>query len=298
MLKKIFVKIIKMYPPTTPAIPPLTIRIPPNLISAALINTTLTLVSLIIATPFFTTTASAKIMITEALPNPDGTDKDKEWVEIYNNENTSVNLENWQIKNNKSPQNLENFIIPAKSFGVLNNLKFSLKNTNEEVKLINPQGEIIDQIKYENAPAGQSYSKIIIKNKNQKKYEWIWTNPTKNFPNQILYQIEGFVKDSPRDSTPTNTFTIISENQKLQIKFNQNPVLMKAILQKGTQIQILAEKFEHQKFILKNIKIIPPRKFLLQNTQPKKPSENWLLYSFIPTMALLFALIKVHHAQS
>lgn len=270
----------------------------PTVLTLAIPIKAIILTALITATSFLTTTALAKIMITEALPNPDGKDKNKEWVEIYNSEDTSVNLKNWQLKNNKSTQNFGNFIIPAKSFGILNNLKFSLKNTNEEVKLINSQGEIIDQIKYENAPASQSYSKIIIKNKNQKKYEWIWTNPTKNFPNQIFYQIEGFVKDPPIASTPANSFTIISENQKLQIKFNQNPILMKAILQKGTQIQILAEKLEQQKFILKNIKIITSQKNLLQNTQPKKPSENWLLYSFIPTMTLLFALIKVHHAQS
>lgn len=190
----------------------------------------------------FPQTAFAKIMITEVFPNPLGKDKNNEWIELYNSKNKNINLENWQIANNKTSKPLSQIIIPQKSFFILEkeNLKIPLKNTNDQIKLFNPQKKLIDQVKYDNVKEGLSFSKIIIKGKN--KNIWKWANPTKKTMNTILYEIKGEIYSKPEN----NTFYIIAENKKIKIIFaeKQNHLLLKAILKQGTIAKFLLKQSE------------------------------------------------------
>ncbi len=45
----------------------------------------------------FITIYSNSIIISEFIPNPSGTDKETEWIELYNNSDNIANLSNWQI---------------------------------------------------------------------------------------------------------------------------------------------------------------------------------------------------------
>ncbi|MBT3222167.1 MAG: lamin tail domain-containing protein, partial [Proteobacteria bacterium] len=42
--------------------------------------------------------ASADVVINEFLPDPDSTDTDKEWIEIYNNGGAQVDITGWKIR--------------------------------------------------------------------------------------------------------------------------------------------------------------------------------------------------------
>ena len=51
---------------------------------------------------------SNEIYLNEVFPNPNGNDKNKEWIELFNNSNKDINLGNWLISNQKSTHKITN----------------------------------------------------------------------------------------------------------------------------------------------------------------------------------------------
>ena len=108
---------------------------------------------------------STGIIFNEILPSPDGTDGENEWIELYNTNNSEIDLSGWIIKDKEGsvtnyslPQNTK---IPAYSYLILKrlNTKITLNNTIDELMLLWPNEKIVDSINYENALSGQSYNK-------------------------------------------------------------------------------------------------------------------------------------------
>lgn len=95
---------------------------------------------------------SDQIRINELLPNPSGDDKSNEFIELYNFNTEQIDLENWQLKDKSG----ETYTFPKKIIGIKEYLaiysvdtKISLNNSGEEdVSLINPNGEVIAYINY------------------------------------------------------------------------------------------------------------------------------------------------------
>jgi hypothetical protein len=117
---------------------------------------------------------SFKVYINEILPSPEGPDANNEWIEIFNKSDNDINLSGWQIKDvlgkTKSYFFPEKTIIKADDFLVLSGslTKITLNNDGDSVLLINPKGEITDNVSFKNAPKGKSYDKI--------DQEWIWSS--------------------------------------------------------------------------------------------------------------------------
>lgn len=113
---------------------------------------------------------NAEIIISEILPNPDGDDS-KEFIEIKNNSLGSVNLAGWFLRvQDKKYIFPENTIIPSGSVLVFYKAvtKFSLVNTAGKVELLNKDKAVVDLVKYDKPPAGQSYTLI--------NNQWIWVS--------------------------------------------------------------------------------------------------------------------------
>ena len=69
---------------------------------------------------------SKDIYLNELFPNPKSKDKNNEWIELFNNSNSDINLGNWKISSTKSSQKLSNkTIIKAKDYLVIENLKIN-----------------------------------------------------------------------------------------------------------------------------------------------------------------------------
>ncbi|MEK7061771.1 MAG: lamin tail domain-containing protein [Patescibacteria group bacterium] len=107
----------------------------------------------------------AGVIFNEILPSPDGTDDGKEWIELYNTNNSEVDLSGWTIKDKEGsvtnyslPQNTK---MPAYGYLTLKrpDTKITLNNTIDGLILSWPDGKVIDFINYENAPSNQSYNK-------------------------------------------------------------------------------------------------------------------------------------------
>ena len=115
-----------------------------------------------------TMTFDGELVITEIMFNPNVvTDASGEWLEIYNQGTTPVNLKGWimQDQGTDSFTFSEDIIIPSSSHAVLckntditlnggiecdaKYSSFTLGNTNDAIIILNPLSEIVDQVAYD-----------------------------------------------------------------------------------------------------------------------------------------------------
>jgi len=107
------------------------------------------------------------IIINEVLPSPEGADAEKEWIEIFNQNNFEVNLSGWQITD--SAGETRNYTFPegstieSKGFFLLFRpmTRIVLNNGGDELKLLRPDGGSADSLIYENAPNGESFNRTL-----------------------------------------------------------------------------------------------------------------------------------------
>lgn len=108
-------------------------------------------------------TYSSGIIFSEIMPSPEGPDETEEWIKIFNKNNFKVDLSDWQITDTVGKTNTYTFPagikISAMGFLVLNRpeTKIILNNNADGLKLIQPDGKVIDSVNYEKALRGQSY---------------------------------------------------------------------------------------------------------------------------------------------
>ena len=109
----------------------------------------------------------AGIVINKILPSPKGADAEKEWIEIFNQNNFEVNLSGWQIAD--SVGETRKYVFPEGSaIGAEESLllfrpttKITLNNSGDELRLLRPDGSYADSVAYENAPNGKSLNRTI-----------------------------------------------------------------------------------------------------------------------------------------
>lgn len=128
---------------------------------------------------------NAKLIVTEFLPNPEGSDAEKEFIEIYN-QGPSADISGYYLmdllgspKKFKIPEGTK---ISSKSYLAFfsEETPISLNNSGDGVAILNPDGKIIDSSPDDcgKAPEGASFAF------DGKK--WAWTSqPTPGKPNVI-----------------------------------------------------------------------------------------------------------------
>jgi len=117
---------------------------------------------------------SSDIVINEMLPSPEGQDEKEEWIEIFNQNDFDADVSFWQITDSIGQTNTYTFpantVIGAKGFLVFDRptTKITLNNSQDGLLLIQPNGNIVDNVNYEKALQGQSY--------NRTADNWVWSN--------------------------------------------------------------------------------------------------------------------------
>lgn len=120
---------------------------------------------------------SNNIIISELLPDPEGTDSQDEYIEIYNNGTKEVDLLGWSLSDTSRTYTwAENNIINPHEYLILyiTETKISLNNSGETITLKDSQAAIVSQASYTQAQTGYSY--------NWSNNQWAWS--TTNTPNQ------------------------------------------------------------------------------------------------------------------
>ncbi|MFH1509252.1 MAG: lamin tail domain-containing protein [bacterium] len=111
------------------------------------------------------------VIISELLPDPEGSDTEGEYLEIHNQTTENRNLLQFKIEDASG----KTFILPEiilapneyKTF-YYNDSKITLNNSAETIKLFSPEADLLQTISYNNAESGQSYSLF--------ESAWEWTN--------------------------------------------------------------------------------------------------------------------------
>ncbi len=139
---------------------------------------------------------NGKVVINELWPSPQGNDRELEFIELKNIDDKDINLCGWQLadKNHTfifgSDTTIEalDFLVLPRSL-----TKISLNNNGDEIKLLNPQGMLIDSTTYNRAPTNDSWSR-----KNDGSFAWT----EKSTPWE---ENEFTVTNNPAPSKPNST---------------------------------------------------------------------------------------------
>lgn len=121
-------------------------------------------------------------LLNEFLPNPIGDDKLGEFIELYNPNETAINLYNFILDDQKDDGSkpfifLDQTIEPS-AFLILpySLTKIILNNDQDTVRFLNSEGEVMEEIEYSNPKEGESYNKF--------NDIWQWSKiTTPNLPN-------------------------------------------------------------------------------------------------------------------
>jgi len=183
------------------------------------------LIFILILIPFFT---HAAVVINEIMYDLEGNDTDREWVEIYNDSGSEINLSGWKFNDgsnhilNDPPKNggqgslaisaggYAIFAADASVFlsehlnysGTVIDTVMSLNNTSDTLKLINPDGAEIDSVVYDNSLGAKGDGKSLQKINEQ----WAAADPTPGLVNSGSDSQQNSQSDSsestPGESTP------------------------------------------------------------------------------------------------
>ncbi|MCX6786131.1 MAG: lamin tail domain-containing protein [Candidatus Komeilibacteria bacterium] len=171
---------------------------------------------------------SPDILINEVLPNPEGSDNETEFIELYNRSSQGVNLAGWQLGDSTSFRytiNRDDFNsteIPAYGYFLLYRKisKIALNNTGDAVRLYQPDGSMLDSIAYGTALEQWSYAK--------NGDNCFWTNQPTPGRSNIINQDDS--------ETSTVNSAKISENSPVSVPNNYQPVNYQADKFSGLRI--------------------------------------------------------------
>jgi hypothetical protein len=104
------------------------------------------------------------LYINEWLPNPVGNDATGEFIELYNSSAAAQDLNGYALGDGaKKAFKLDGYVISPGNYLILKHAddKLTLKNTDGEVLLYGPSGQVVDRASFAGvAPEGKSYSRV------------------------------------------------------------------------------------------------------------------------------------------
>ena len=171
------------------------------------------------------------IVINEVLPSPEGSDADNEWIELFNQNDFTVDLSGWKISDIEGTTKVYIFPketnIKAQSFLLLSRTesKITLNNNGDGLNLIQPNNNIIDSVDWGKTVKNQSYIRT--------NSVWQWSSLlTPGTANTLPKTTEtsSVEKLEPKISSKTFTASLKNSNSSLLI------ALIIAILSGGTMV--------------------------------------------------------------
>ncbi len=115
-------------------------------------------------------------LISEIMMNPEGSDAEGEWVELHNNTNGPIDITGWYLddaEGNSAPYWIrDKTVLMPDEYKVFSapDLKLSLKNSEDEVRLLDPNQEAKEVIRYSGAKENWTYAR-----KTDGRFDWLET---------------------------------------------------------------------------------------------------------------------------
>jgi hypothetical protein len=234
---------------------------------------------------------SDSVKINEIFPNPEGIDKGGEWIEIYNDSDETINLSNWILdtgENSKTKYSFQNFSIGTREHLLINDseFNFSLKNSNGEVRLLDFNEDLQDQIDYGQAVQGKSYTKITIKKDEDIEEFWEWTEiVTPGEQNPIKNRLTGEIIEFDETKSVLSVKLQNSEDKLDLNVLNDGVSNFKNVFLKGAQISAITSEAEDGMILLDEYEITAPAK------NESGSNDNQYLFYLLPILVLLSAFV-------
>lgn len=161
------------------------------------------------------------IYISEFFPNPDGNDKDKEFVEFYNFGDKEVSLSDISLEINNRKISLSGTIAPGQYFVFKN--KINIRNSGEKLVLF-WQNEKIFEISYQGkAPESLSFAR-------DNNGNWQFTQPTPGKKNVFNHQSKepnlGLISERRIEKGEQQIFELKNTTSNIRISENKNYFLL------------------------------------------------------------------------
>jgi len=144
------------------------------------------------------------VYINEWLPNPSGNEAQNEWIELYNDSNSSINISGWSIVSENKTYQIKNKILGSKEYLILKRTetKLPLANQNGELKLLDANKNIIQKINFfGQAPENKSFSRF--------DNDFFFAEPTPAKENKQIFTTQ-IIKNYP-ENLPLNKLINVNE---------------------------------------------------------------------------------------
>lgn len=145
----------------------------------------------------------SNILISEIMVNPET--GNNEWVEIYNNNDFSVNLNNWYIddaENSGSSPKKFSIIIDAKNYEVINLTSAIFNNDGDIIRLLDNNKILQDSFEYDYSERGKTWGRINFNND-----DYCIQEPSKGVVNNNYLDVDTSDTNSPTNTTIKSTST-------------------------------------------------------------------------------------------
>jgi len=152
-----------------------------------------------------TVTSYNNIYLSEAMVNPQS--GEKEWLEIYNDNNYSVVFDSWfidDIENAGSSQKLFSLSIPPNGYAVFELSSAMFNNDADSVRLLDFNDSLKDSFEYSKSEKGKSWARISFTDD-----QYCLQEPSKNLPNNSCLDPITTASTLTPTSSPTPTVTKI-----------------------------------------------------------------------------------------
>lgn len=177
-------------------------------------------------------TITKNIFINEILPNPQGNDKEEEFIEIFNDNTEQTDLTDWYLEDASksrytiSQKHFSSTIVDPKSYFIIyrKQSNLSLNNSSgDSVSLFSPRDELIDSLIYGDAAKDQhSFGLILDSIASGKKYEWSST-PTPGAAN-VINEIISLPAEKPETEEVKDIHNKTYSDQIIINEFLPDPV--------------------------------------------------------------------------
>ncbi len=184
---------------------------------------------------------SDKVILSELLPDPVGSDKDGEWIKLYNGGDKKANLKGWML-DDKTDGGIKPYIftedvfVEAKSFLVVprSKSKIVLANAGGEANLLWYNGKNLSKVVYGAAKEGRSYAFI--------SGVWQWmenssadkeNNPAKAETAVQAKKMESVLPAKTEENIVEVSGQIIKADNSKQSAEADNQILSEAVLEEG-----------------------------------------------------------------
>ena len=103
----------------------------------------------------------SRLIFSGALPNPEGADTGKEWIELHNPEDHGVDLSGWKLavgETSIQSYALKGSLPPGENLRIFDaEMKFKLANTASKLQLISPAGIALSTVVWKSTDEGRTY---------------------------------------------------------------------------------------------------------------------------------------------